>query len=146
MLAYEIFPLISDLRWGIGGSLLLFHLGLHSEPRDLDIICTLEEFEEINKRLSTIFGDPIPASHPSYMSIRFSRFRAKADASVDLIAGVRVLAADGQLMGWDFNPRTVTYADGLPWMRPNDWVDLYAMFNRPEQAALLAQYLSRRRG
>jgi hypothetical protein len=35
-------------------------------------------------------------------------------------------------------------ADGLPWMQPQDWVDLYEMFDRRERAALLRHYLDRK--
>ena len=42
-----------------------------------------------------------------------------------------------------FDPQTVEQADGLPWMRPQDWRDLYALFDRPERVRQLTDYLAR---
>jgi hypothetical protein len=142
LLAHEIFPLIADLQWGIGGSLLLYHLGLPAEPRDLDIVSTLEDFGQINTRLALALGPPTPAPHPSYVSIGFSRFLAGSGVSLDLMAGVRVRTTEGSCVDWHFDPQTVTYAEGLPWMQATDWVDLYTIFNRPEQVDILKKCIA----
>jgi hypothetical protein len=141
-LARNVLPLIANLQWAIGGSLLLYHLGLNVEPRDLDIVGTLEDFEQISARLASAFGQPSKTPHPSYVSIRFSRFQTESGVNLDLMAGVRVRGIQGELIDWHFDPRTITHADGLPWMRATDWVDLYALFNRPDRVRMLKQFIA----
>jgi hypothetical protein len=68
-MARRISPLIGHLQWAIGGSLLLHHLGLNVEPRDLDIVRTLEDFGQISECLASAFGNPSQTSHPSYKLI-----------------------------------------------------------------------------
>lgn len=140
LLAHEIAGSLASLRWGIGGSLLLFRLGLVAAPRDLDIVTTIEDFGELSARLSLLFGAGRPAPHPTYASIHFSRFVAADDSSIDVMAGVRVRGPAG-LVHWHFNPETVAEVDGLPWMRAEDWLRLYELFERPERVRLLAEYL-----
>jgi hypothetical protein len=67
--AWRISPLIGHLQWAIGGSRLLHHLGLHVELHDLDIVGTLEDFEQISECLASAFGNPSQTSQPSYKSI-----------------------------------------------------------------------------
>jgi hypothetical protein len=57
------------VSWGIGGSLLLYHLNLISAPQELDIVTTPEDFPALNQRLSSMLGPPAQIAHPTYASI-----------------------------------------------------------------------------
>jgi len=43
VLAQEVALLLPGLQWGIGGSLLLYHLKLVATPQDLDVVTTPED-------------------------------------------------------------------------------------------------------
>jgi hypothetical protein len=141
LLAYEIAPLLEGIDWGIGGSLLLYHLKLLTDPQDLDIVTTPEDFPELEKHLASFLGPPIQVDHPTYASLRFARFSSPHGVNLDVMAGIRVRTSSG-FKSWEFNPHTLFTANGLPWMQPQDWVDLYEMFDRPKRARLLRIYLN----
>ena len=141
-LAHELAPLLTHLNWGIGGSLLLYHLKLVTDPQDLDIVTTPEDFPEIRKRLAAFLGSPSPIDHPTYASKHFSRFNSPRGVTVDVMTGIRVRTSSG-FKSWEFKPQTVSTANGLPWMQPHDWLELYEMFDRPERMSLLRNYLKR---
>ena len=86
LLAQELAPLLLGLNWGIGGSLLLYHLKLETDPQDLDIVTTPEDFPEIHKRLAAFLGSPIPVDHPTYASMHFSRFASPHGVNLDVMA------------------------------------------------------------
>jgi hypothetical protein len=142
VLAHELAPLLTGLDWGIGGSLLLFHLSLVTTPKDLDIVTTPEDFPEFQKRLSAFFGTPTQVDHATYASTHFSRFTSPHGVNLDLMAGIRVRTGTG-FKSWDFKPQTISVESGLPWMQPQDWLELYEMFDRPERATLLRNYLEK---
>ena len=60
---------------------------------------------------------------------------------VDLFAEVRVETSSG-FLEWAFDPAVLELRDGLPWMRAEDWVQLYQLFNRPARVKALTDYLA----
>ena len=54
---------------------------------------------------------------------------------------VRVETSDG-VHEWAFDPATLELRDGLPWMRAEDWVQLYKLFDRPTRVKALTDYLA----
>jgi hypothetical protein len=142
-LARSIAPLLAGLEWGIGGSVLMWSLGLEPAPRDLDVVTTAECFNGIRERIARQLGPPIDVPHSTYQSGCFARFAASGPVSLDLMADIRVRTAQ-EIIGWRFDPKSVTFRDGLPWMRPEDWVELYELFERPQRALALRRYLASR--
>jgi hypothetical protein len=74
-------------------------------------------------------------------STHFSRFTSRNGMNLDLMAGIRVRTSD-EFKSWEFDPRTLLMASGLPWMQARDWLDLYEMFDRPERVTRLRTYLN----
>jgi hypothetical protein len=142
VLAHRLTPLLAGLEWGIGGSTLLFHLGLETAPADLDIVTTPAQFDELEKRLSQHLGPSFRPSHRAYRSLHFAKFRSSAGVGVDVMADIAVRLGSA-LEHWQFDPQTITHADGLPWMRAADWVVLYRLFQRPARVSQLTAYLAR---
>ena len=141
VLAHEIAPLLGALHWGIGGSLLLWKLGLEARPNDLDIVTTSAHFAAVSQLLVRRFGESVHTPHPTFRSVHFAKFVAKGRASIDLFAEVRVKRADG-FASWSFDPQSVQAWRGLPWMLPRDWLLLYELFDRPERVKALRGYLA----
>jgi len=140
-LAQELAPSLRSLDWGIGGSSLLWSLGIAEAPRDLDLVTTAAHFPEMRRLISLKLGEGASVSHPAYRSRCFARFAPIGAVSVDLFAEVGVETSDG-VLEWSFDPTTVELRDGLPWMRAEDWVQLYKLFGRPIQVNALTNYLA----
>ena len=139
----EIAPLLADMHWGIGGSLLLWKLGLETRPNDLDIMTTAAHFDAVSQRIARRFGGGVRTPHPTFRSAYFARFDTEGPASIDLFADVRV-KRENEMASWNFDPQGVEYWRGLPWMLPASWLELYELFDRPERVRALRAYLASR--
>lgn len=140
-LAQELAPTLQGLDWGIGGSSLLWNLGLAEAPRDLDLVTTAAHFPEVRRLLSLKLGASSDIPHPVYRSRCFARFAPAGPVPVDLFAEVRVETSNG-VLEWAFDPAGLELRAGLPWMRAEDWVQLYKLFDRPAQVKALTDYLA----
>lgn len=140
-LAQHLAPALRGLDWGIGGSSLLWRLGLIQMPRDLDIVTTAAHFPEVQRLISLELGAGVGSSHPTFRSRCFARFAPTGPVPVDLFAEVRVETSSG-ILEWTFDPTTLKWQDDLPWMRAEDWLVLYELFDRPLSVKALADYLA----
>jgi hypothetical protein len=137
--ATELVQLLGPDDWAIGGSFLLQCYGIEPQARDLDLVCTLERFEQFKALLSQ-YAHPVPVSlHPIYRSKGFARFR-KNDLVIELMAGIQVLKDEG-LQQFLFQPEKTSWQQGLPLMQLADWLELYQLFERPKRVKQLQQYL-----
>jgi len=129
-------------RWqfGIGGSCLLWQLGLEPAPNDIDIVCTEQDFPAICQQLSASFTPQVTPPHPQYASTCFMRFCRDGWPDIELMAGIRVKRADTQV-SWSFQPQRCHWHNGVCWMPPADWLQLYQLFDRPQRVAQLRRYL-----
>jgi len=141
-LAHDLAPTLRGLDWGIGGSSLLWSLGLADAPRDLDLVTTAAHFPEMHRLISLKLGEATSPSHPTYQSRYFARFAPKGPVPVDLFAEVRVETSNG-VAEWAFQSANLDVRDNLPWMQAEDWLHLYQLFDRPMQVQALRDYLSR---
>ena len=141
-LAHDLAPILRGLDWGIGGSSLLWDLGLAEAPRDLDLVTTAAHFPEVRRLISLKLGEAFDTPHPVYRSRFFARFAPSGPVSVDLFAEVRVETPNG-ILEWTFDPASLELREGLPWMRAEDWLQLYKLFNRPARVKALTDYLNR---
>lgn len=142
-LAQEIAPLLAGLHWGIGGSLLLWKLGLETNPRDLDIMTTAAHFPSASQLIAQKLGEGVRTPHPAFKSTHFAKFNSEGAVSIDLFAEVRVMKND-ESASWSFDPQSVEVWRGLPWMLPSAWLELYTLFDRPERVSALRAYLQSR--
>ncbi len=140
-LAQELAPTLRGLDWGIGGSSLLWKLGIADSPRDLDLVTTAAHFPEMNRLISLKLGQGSSPPHPVYRSRYFARFAPKGPVPVDLFAEVRVETPSG-VAEWAFQSASWDAEDNLPWMRAEDWLHLYQLFDRPIQVKALRDYLA----
>lgn len=80
--------------------------------------------------------------HANYDSKHFALFRS-ATVAVDVMAGIADRTPSG-LVRWPYSGSTIETSDGLPWMRAEEWLALYALFNRPTRVEQLKIYLGAR--
>lgn len=139
-IATELVQLLGPTDWAIGGSFLLQCYGIEPQARDLDLVCTLERFEQFKALLSQ-YAQVVPVSlHPIYRSKGFARFH-KNGLVIELMAGIQVLKDDG-LHSFEFRPQNISWHQDLPLMQLADWLELYQLFERPKRVAQLQQYLN----
>lgn len=142
-IATELVQLLGPTDWAIGGSFLLQCYGIEPQARDLDLVCTLERFEEFKTLLSQ-YAHTMPVSlHPIYRSKGFARFN-KNGLVIELMAGIQVLKDEG-LQGFQFLPEKTSWQQDLPLMPLSDWLELYQLFERPQRVLQLQHYLDSNR-
>ena len=138
-IATELVQLLGPTDWAIGGSFLLQSYGIEPQARDLDLVCTLERFEQFKTQLSQ-YAQTLPVSlHPIYRSKGFARF-SKHGLVIELMAGIQVLKDDG-LQAFEFQPEKTSWQQDLPLMQLADWLELYQLFERPKRVVQLQHYL-----
>jgi hypothetical protein len=138
-LAHVVAPRLAGLRWAIGGSTLLWSLGLEAAPQDLDVFVVEQDFDEALSRLEPVLG----GSHrpAGFAAQRVARFAAPDRTEMDLVAGIAASTAQG-VVHWSFDAATpIEHRGGLPWMRAEDWLTLYRLFGRPHRVAQLERFL-----
>lgn len=133
--------LLADYQFGVGGSCLLWQLGLVAKPTDIDLVCTEEHFAQISALLiaAGYQTQQIP-SDPMYATTKFSHFRHAEGRSVELMAGIAVRKGN-TVNRFIFHPKRCRWQDGICWMPPADWLQIYQLLGRQERVAQLRQYL-----
>lgn len=144
ILLQQLLPILNPYRFGVGGSLLLTELGLLQHARDLDLVCTAEDFAPISKALRSS-GNPILRQltvppHPLYQSEFFARFVDPSGTEIDLMANIRVQHAHS-ILSWSFDETQLQVRHAIRWMSASQWLELYQLFQRPQRVALLRQFL-----
>lgn len=136
----QLCALLQPFQFGIGGSCLLWQLGLEKAPNDIDIVCTEQHFARIRQLLQPQFALQVIPEHPHYISAHFARFRREGWPDIELMAGIAVKQAEA-VISWPFQPQRCHWQNGICWMPPADWLQLYQLFNRPQRVAQLRRYL-----
>jgi hypothetical protein len=136
----QLSGLLQPYQFGIGGSCLLWHLELEAQPNDIDVVCAEADFAAICQRLAADFEQQHRPAHQQYASSHFARFSRAGWPDIELMAGIAV-KQHGQLIYWSFKPGHCHWQDGICWMPPADWLQLYQLFNRPQRVAQLRHYL-----
>lgn len=136
----QLCALLQPFQFGIGGSCLLWQLGLETSPNDIDIVCAETDFAAICNALKTEFTAQIVAPHPRFISAHFCRFSRAGWPDIELMAGIAVQQRDA-VAHWDFKPQHCHWNDGICWMPAADWLQLYQLFDRPQRVTQLKRYL-----
>lgn len=140
LLAHQASVLLDGLVWAIGGSVLLYRLGLESDPNDLDIVTTRRDFEAARLKLESKYGASFRPADSFKLSSHFAKFDRQPLCNIDLMAGIGIQEA---VVGeaFVFNRRKIKIIDGLPWMAAHDWLRIYSIFDRPRRVSQLKIYL-----
>ena len=137
----QLSGLLQPYQFGIGGSCLLWQLGLETAPNDIDIVCSEQDFSAICEVLQAAgFIVQSAAPHPQYVSAHFARFSRAGWPDIELMAGIAVKRGD-TVTRWQFKPQRCHWQNGICWMPPADWLQLYQLFNRPQRVMQLRRYL-----
>jgi hypothetical protein len=140
-LAHALAPTLAGLDWGVGGSVLLAHLGLPVTPNDLDLVTTPAHFAELTERLKQVLTTREKPRDTRYVTAHFLHLVSADGVGVDVMAGIAVREPAG-IQTWTFDPARTALVDGLPWMLAEDWLSLYALFGREARVRILTDYLA----
>lgn len=141
--AHTIAALCGERSWGIGGSLLLYRLDLEPAPADVDIVATPEAFPAICSSLAGVLSPVVVAADARFATRHYARFTTSDGVGVDVMAGIAVRSG-ASLLTFEFDAGTIEIVGGLPWMRADDWLHLYRLFDRPARVRALEAYLRQR--
>ena len=113
----QLSQILEPYQFGIGGSCLLWQLGIESSPNDIDIVCVEADFAAICAEMAKIFSVLPVAPDPGYATARFARF-SKADwPDIEVMAGIAVRQG-AEVIHWTFQPGRCHWQQGVRWMPP----------------------------
>ncbi|WP_423187847.1 hypothetical protein ACO1PK_06435 [Alishewanella sp. d11] len=137
----QLSALLQPFPFGIGGSCLLWQLGLEAQPGDIDVVCREEDFDTICRLLAQHYQPEAVTLHADFVTRHFARFSQSGARDIELMAGIAVLQ-QGQLIEWTFHPERCFWQDNMCFMPASDWLELYGLFNRPKRVETLKRYLA----
>jgi len=126
-----------QIRFGIGGSLLLAHHGLPVTPRDIDLVFALEDVERAIQVLSEM-GTVVEQLETSlYATQVFQEFIIKG-IDIDLMSGLQIRHDEG-IFVYPFAEQTINET-GLPFMELVDWYVIYQLIPGREQKVAMIEH------
>lgn len=134
----------ADVRWGIGGSLLLYFYGILDQVNDIDILVCERDWQTVTDVLNDMGRKmPIPPSD-RFTSRYFAKYEID-NVGVDAICGFSIhrSGAVHPLPFDEMSPiRYAQYAgEQIPLTSLMEWQAAYDWMERPEKAALAQAYL-----
>ena len=131
-----------DLRFAVGGSVLLALLGAEVEPGDIDLVVGADQLDEV-RALSADWWVGISEDNdlPNINSVWLARLDVGGEP-VEVMGGL-ALVRDG--VRWALPMRSGGFSEvsgrQIPLAPVGQWVALYALY-RPARAVELAEFLS----
>lgn len=136
----QLSHLLKPYPFGVGGSCLLWQLGLENNPGDIDVVCREQDFDSICERLAQHYRPEAVNFNPDFVTRHFARFSQPGARDIELMAGIAVLQ-QGKPIEWTFHPERCYWQNDICFMPASDWLELYGLFNRPKRVETLKQYL-----
>ena len=137
----QLSTLLKHHPFGIGGSCLLWHLGLEANPGDIDLVCREEDFAAIANLLAKTYKTEPAPLNPNFVTRQFACLSQPGALNIDLMAGIAVLQ-QGKRVEWTFHPERCYWQNQICFMPASDWLELYTLFNRPKRVETLSRYLA----
>ncbi|WP_290758650.1 MULTISPECIES: nucleotidyltransferase domain-containing protein [unclassified Exiguobacterium] len=126
-----------QIRFGIGGSLLLAHHGLPVTPRDIDLVVALEDVERAIQLLSEM-GTVVEKDETSLYATQVFQEFIIYDIDLDLMSGLQIRHDEG-IFAYPFAEQTINET-GLPFMSLVDWYVIYQLIPGREQKVAMIEH------
>lgn len=124
------------LLWGAGASLVLFHFGLQSLPKDIDLFVSSESWERAEKILRSLGSYEGARPSDIFPSRFFAEFSVRG-IGVDLICGFRIRHKEGIYEYFfdesSLSSRMEVLGQIVPICSPEEWLLLYALMPGREE-------------
>ncbi len=137
----------SDITWGVGTSIMLFHHGIVGRCNDIDIQVKLEDIQKLDKILLSLGNKTIRVPNSTYKTIYFYEYIIDG-IEVDVMAGF-CICKDGKDHHIKFNEGSL---DGtmemedtkIPLVRLEEWLTIYKLLpNREEKVKKIEEYVNK---
>lgn len=137
----------ANIRWGFGGSCLLYYLGLEVQPRDLDVVIAIKDVENAREALE-MAGARLLEEKPSdnvFLTKKFYTFDW-GGIEVDFMAspGIRTEEMEYHLNFDEEGPWKSLEVEGITLCLsdPNQWLVYYGLMKgREKRVSMLKSYL-----
>ncbi|TBL81137.1 hypothetical protein [Paenibacillus thalictri] len=126
------------IRYSLGGSGLLYSLGLTDRVRDWDMLCEAPKQEVLDALQPLAVTEIQSGDHPFHSAYKLLVF--KDEPQVELIGRFAIATERGVVSLPSIACRTW---QGLQIGSPEVWYAAYSLMNREEKAALLLSYLQK---
>lgn len=128
-----------NMKWAVGGSLMLSLRGLETTPNDIDLLVSESDASILIQVLETLGTElPSKSSHPHLFSTHFFQFHVNG-VGVDVMSNFGVKHETGMYV----SPLNMETSKQLPYPLSSleDWYVLYLLMpNRKSKAALIEDY------
>lgn len=134
-----------NLTWALGASLVLYFHGLVDSPKDIDLLVSLEDVEQLDGLLCELGEKKYREKVELYSTERFIEYSINS-VDLDLMAGLTIAHSEG-LFRYPFDTASITEfrtVNGvkLPLTSLEDWYVLYQLIpNREHKVLLIEEYL-----
>ena len=135
-----------NLTWAVGASIMLHHYGLVVQPRDIDLLVTVEDVDKAGKILDQMGHLCPPSPKGTYATTYFLEYDVEG-TDIDLMADMRIKHGDETFVyGFDHNSITDHMSLNsvpVPLTSLEDWYVIYQMIpGREKKVNLIKQYLT----
>ena len=119
-----------EIKWLVGGSVLLERLKLHENPHDIDIIIAKNDTQKADTKLSAIGKRKDVPKSDVFVSDFYRKYDI-AGTEVDLIAGFKIAHDNGI---YEYEPDFEAPEDGIGirYASLEDWYALYLMMGKAQ--------------
>ncbi|MFS0864615.1 hypothetical protein [Fredinandcohnia sp. 179-A 10B2 NHS] len=133
-----------NIKWGVGGSLLLHFHGLVDDPNDVDILVSVEDVEQVREVFSSLAVAKEVVSKEPFRTRHFSKYTAN-QVDFDVMGGFAIEHSEG-VYELDFGECSVADTREIsgveiPLCSLEDWFVLYWLIpGKQEKVELLEAY------
>ena len=132
-----------DIFWAVGGSLMLQHYHLLNNPKDIDIIVSIDDIDKANDILVSLAKRKVQTNKKEYATQYFYEYETPL-VNIDLMAGFAIIHSQGQYV-YPFDEHSITTfsceAINIHYYSLEDWYILYQLMpNREEKVVLICDY------
>ncbi|MBM7615884.1 nucleotidyltransferase family protein [Alkaliphilus hydrothermalis] len=133
-----------NIRWGLGGSLVLHHYGLIDDPNDMDILVSLGDAEALDDVLQSIGERKEKEATLTYKTKFFNQYKVKT-MDIDVMGGFTIKHSRGDYE-FPFDEESIIgcmerKGVKIPLTSLEDWYIVYQLLpNREEKVKLIEEY------
>lgn len=135
----------NNIHWAVGGSLMLQHYHLSSDPKDIDLVVSTKDIKQVDAILTSLGTKKKQTNKKEFATEYFYEYEI-ANVGVDVMAGFAIIHSEGTYT-YPFDQHSISSTSiiaetSIPYCALEDWFVLYQlMTNRQDKVYLILSYL-----